>query len=53
VTKTPCRGQKLGQLQLFIAAFHRNARATLHLLGQPDTFLAGGERQIDINLVCL
>ena len=32
--------QKLGQLQPFLVYYHRNARAHLHLLGQPNTFLA-------------
>jgi hypothetical protein len=40
--------QKLGQLQPFIAVLPRNAWPNLHLLGQPNTFLAEGERQIDI-----
>jgi hypothetical protein len=32
--------QKLGQLQSFTADSHRNAWANLHILGQPNTFLA-------------
>ena len=41
--------QKFGQIQPFIAAYsHRNARrANLHRLGQPNTFLAAGARQIE------
>jgi hypothetical protein len=34
--------QKLGQLQPFIAVFDMIAWASLHLLGQPDAFRAGG-----------
>jgi hypothetical protein len=34
--------RKLGQLQSFLAVFPRNACANLHLLGQPNSFVAGG-----------
>jgi hypothetical protein len=42
--------QKLGQLQPFVAVLwysRRNAWAGLHLLGQPDTFLAQDAHQIE------
>jgi hypothetical protein len=35
--------QKLGQLQPFIAVFPQECMANLHLLGQPNTFLASGK----------
>ena len=35
--------QKLGQLQPFVAVFLQECMANLHLLGQPNTFLAADD----------
>jgi hypothetical protein len=48
VRKTPCRPRSWANSSILWLCSHRNAWTSLHLLGQPNTFLASGERQIDI-----
>jgi hypothetical protein len=48
VRKTPSCPKSWANLGLLWLYSHRGAWANLHLLGQPDTFLAPDERQIDI-----
>ena len=48
VRKTPCRPRSWANFSLLQLYSHRNVWANLRLLGQPNTFLAAGERQIDI-----
>jgi hypothetical protein len=38
--KAAASAQKLGQLQPFVAVFPQECMANLHILGQPNTFLA-------------
>ena len=47
VRKTPSWLRSWANCSLLQQYSHRHAWANLHLLGQPNTFLAAGERQID------